>query len=91
MDEDIFNTLTAALAVVCLVYSALIYRLTRARAMLALVGAFGWACVVRMSISFGLPFVNAHSRPLTFITFALFTTALGLLYRELMKIYRGDR
>lgn len=88
---DLVNILTLLMAFSCLIVAVMTYRMTKAHALLALVGAFGWAFMVRIGIALDISWLKDNSQPLTFVTFAFFTVALILLYRELTKVYREIR
>jgi hypothetical protein len=80
MPDDLLNVITAVEAVATVALSIMLYRWVRARAILALVGAFGWGALLRIAIVFDVPVIGEHSAPLNVVTWGLFVAAMaGLL------------
>ena len=72
MLEDVFNWLALLFFVGSLFRALRIGLRARSTAVWFLAGGFVWSVVVRIGISFSLPFFSPHSRSLTLVTAILF-------------------
>ena len=89
--DDYLNILAAVICVATLGLVAYAWWLARARWVLILGLAFGWALVLRVSIIFHIPELDAHSRPLGNGFYLLWLAAFAMFIHSLQGLYGPAR
>lgn len=91
MLETIINSLVLLVAIVNALLAWWCYRVTKAKALLAITGAFLWTVLTRIAVIVEVPWCTAHVNQIVLITMLLYLVAFIWLYQNLRKIYGGRK
>ena len=84
------NIIAAIASLTCVVFAALVYRMTRARWTLVMAIGFTLFFVVRLGISFAWPVLDEYSRAITAGIYVVFALGFIWLWVNMRRFYRGN-